>query len=129
MWVNPFELGLVKRVLTELNFKHIQVLVWYKSGFNQVSGPACTFLPATELAIIAFHGDLSAAVNYLSMPLDPLLRHNIIIGPKMGKRAIDAKGREINPCEKPAYLAEWILRKLNKPGDTVMSLASAPVGT
>ena len=25
MWVNPFELGLVKRVLTELNFKHIQV--------------------------------------------------------------------------------------------------------
>ena len=120
LWCNPFELGLVKKVLKNLSFKHIQVLTWYKSGFNQVSGPACTFLPATELAIIAFHGEVTTAPRYLNMPLDPLQRHNHIIGPKMGKRAVDNDQQEINPCEKPAYLAEWILRKLTKTGDTVV---------
>ena len=120
LWCNPFELGLVKKVMTEMDFKHYQVLTWYKSGFNQVSGPACTFLPATELAIIAFHGNVSSASQYLTMPNDPLQRHNIIIGPRMGKRALDLLGSEINPCEKPAYLAEWILRKITKPGDTVV---------
>ena len=54
------------------------------------------------------------------MPADPLQRHNIIIGPKMGKRAVDVDEKEINVCEKPAYLSEWILRKLTKPGDTVV---------
>ena len=120
LWCNPFELGLVKKVMTDNDFKHYQVLTWYKSGFNQVSGPACTFLPTTEVAIIAFHGNVSTASQYLTMPIDPLQRHNIIIGPKMGKRALDLLGAEINPCEKPAYLAEWILRKITKPGDTVV---------
>ena len=120
LWVNLFETGLVKKVLTELNFKHIQSLTWYKSGFNTVSGPACTFLPATEVAIIAFHGDIKMAVHSINMPSDPLQRHNIIIGPKMGKRAVDVDEKEINVCEKPAYLSEWILRKLTKPGDTVV---------
>ena len=120
LWCNPFELALVKRVLKNLSFKHIQVLTWYKSGYNQVSGPACTFLPATEMAIIAFHGEVTAAPRYLNMPLDPLQRHNHVIGPKMGKRAVDNDQEEINPCEKPAYLAEWILRKLTKTGDTVV---------
>ena len=120
LWVNLVETGLVKKVLTELNFKHIQSLTWYKSGFNTVSGPACTFLPATEVAIIAFHGDIKMAVHSINMPSDPLQRHNIIIGPKMGKRAVDVDEKEINVCEKPAYLSEWILRKLTKPGDTVI---------
>ena len=120
MWCSPFELALVKKVMMDLNFKYIQVLTWYKSGYNQVSGPACTFLPATEMAIIGFQGNPSTAAQYLNMPADPLQRHNVIIGPKMGKRAIDAEGKEINQTEKPMYLSEWILRKLTKPGDTVV---------
>ena len=72
------------------------------------------------MAIVAFHGDVSTAVWYLNMPMDPLQRHNIIIGPKMGKRAVDTAQVEIKPCEKPAYLAECILRRLTKPGDTVI---------
>ena len=120
LWCQTFEHGLVQKIMKVQGFKHIQVLTWYKSGYNQVSGPACTYLPATETAIIAFHGDVATAVRYLNMPLDPLQRHNIIIGPKMGKRAVDTAQVEINPCEKPAYLAECILRRLTKPGDTVV---------
>ena len=57
MWCNPFELALVYKVMADLGFKYIQVLTWYKNGFNQVSGLACTFLPATEFAIIGFQGN------------------------------------------------------------------------
>jgi hypothetical protein len=28
LWCNPFELGLVKKVLKNLSFKHMQVLTW-----------------------------------------------------------------------------------------------------
>jgi hypothetical protein len=120
MWCNPFELALVQKVVVDLNFKHIQVLTWYKSGFNQVTGPACTFLPATEMAIIGFQGNPTTAAQYINMPADPLQRHNIIIGPTMGKRDVVSHENEINPSEKPMYAAEWILRKLTKPGDTVI---------
>ena len=120
MWTNPFQLGLVRQVLEDNGFKFIQILTWYKQSFNVVNGPACTFLPSTEVAVIAFHGNPTFGAQYLNMPLDPLQRHNILIGPKMGKRAVDTEGKEVNPCEKPEYVAEWILRKLTKPGDNVI---------
>ena len=69
--------------------------------------------------IVAFYG-APTAVNYINMPTDPLQHHNIINGPKMGKRAVDVDEKEINPCEKPDYFAEWILRRLTKAGDNVI---------
>jgi hypothetical protein len=119
LWCNVFELGLVRKVLAEANCKHIQVLTWYKHNLNQQTGTTASFLPATEVCIVGYFGKPEAAVAYLSMPQDPLQRHNIIIGPRMGKKALDVLGKDINPCEKPAYLAEWILRKVTKPGDTI----------
>ena len=58
----------------------------------------------TEVDIVAFYG-APTAVNYINMPTDPLQHHNIINGPKMGKRAVDVDEKEINPCEKPDYFA------------------------
>ena len=120
LWTNPFQLGIVKKVLEEQSFKHIQILTWYKQSFNMVTAPPCIFLPTTEVAVIAFHGNVNVASQYLNMPPDPLERHNILIGPKMGKRAVDNEGKDVNLCEKPDYVAEWILRKLTKPGDNVI---------
>ena len=47
-------------------------------------------VPATEMAIIGFQGNPTTAAQYINMPADPLQRHNIIIGPKMDKRAVDS---------------------------------------
>ena len=120
LWTNPCEIGNVTKVLMENGFKHIQYLTWYKQSFNMVTSPPCMFLPATEIAVIAFYGNTSHGSQYLNMPTDPLQRHNILIGPKMGKRAVDTEGRDVNVCEKPEYIAEWILRRLTKPGDNVI---------
>jgi hypothetical protein len=120
LWCSAYELGLVRKVLTEMNFKHIQLLTWYKHNSNHMSGPAMSFLHATEVCIIAYAGKMESAPEFLNMPSDPLKRHNIIIGPRMGKKSVDVEGKEVNPCEKPDYLSEWILRKVTKPGDTVL---------
>ena len=45
--------------------------------------------------IVAFYG-APTEVNYINMPTDPLQHHNIINGPKMGKRAVDVDEKEIN---------------------------------
>lgn len=120
LWCNVYELGLLKKVLSDMNFKHIQVVTWYKHNSNLMSGPNMSFLYATEVCIIAHAGKMESAPEFLNMPNDPLHRHNIIIGPRMGKKSVDVEGKEVNPCEKPDYLSEWILRKVTKPGDTVL---------
>ena len=120
LWSNVFELGLVKKVLADMNFKHIQVLTWYKHNLNHVAGTTMSFLHASEVCIIAHAGKMEAAAEFLNMPSDPLQRHDVIIGPRKGKKSLDVEGKEINPYEKPDYLSEWILRKVTKPGDTVL---------
>lgn len=120
LWTNHFQLGLVQACLLELNFKHIQVLTWHKNNFNQVTSAPCSLVHATEVAVIAFHGNPSKAAQYVSMPESPLERHNMLSGPKLGKKSVDLDEKEINPCEKPPYVAEWILRRLTKPGDNVL---------
>jgi hypothetical protein len=120
LWSNHFQLGLVQSCLAELNFKHIQVLTWHKNNFNQVTSAPCSMLHTTEVAIVAFHGNPSKAAQYINMPENPLERHDILVGPKLAKKCLDLEEKEINPCEKPAYVAEWILRRLTRPGDNVL---------
>ncbi len=79
LWCNAYELSLVKKVLTEMNFKHIQLLTWYKHNSNHMSGPSMSFLYATEVCIIAHAGKMESVPEFLNMPSDPLERHKIII--------------------------------------------------
>ena len=119
-WVPSSQAGEMRKVLTKAGFTNLQDLFWWKQDLTRV-GPMHMMVEAVEMCVVGMKDYAPKGVAKLSMPTDPRLRHNIVIGPALTSYAMHPTDKTpINVREKPEYLAHKIVDPYLQPLDWVM---------
>ena len=109
LWVHPNQVTLMTKCMEAAGYRNLQMLYWYKDDIN-MSGPVFRMNSAVEVAIVGYYGNVKAeSRGAFNLPVNPVMRHNMIIGPSKRNLSKNAKGEPINIHEKPDYLSEFII--------------------
>ena len=127
IWCEVFQCAVVAKALEAANYSHVQPIYWYKYEQNQQLA-AHLRVPAVEVGMIAYHGVVSQFSTFINLPMDLYDRHNIVIGPGQRTYIRSPEGDVINPCQKPAYLAQYFGKHYCQPNANVVVLGSGAGG-
>ena len=127
IWCDYRQVAMVEKALESASYNHIQPIYWYKVEQNQQLA-AHLRVPAVEVGLIAFHGQVTAFSSYINVPMDLYDRHNIVLGPGQRTYIRNTEGVVVNPCQKPPYLAEYFGQQYCQPHANVVVLGSGAGG-
>ncbi len=102
--------------LEEYGYQHVSQIHWYKANQN-LEGPQ-QLIFAFELIIIAWRSGFTGMPFH--MERNPMRRHNIIVGPALRVHHKHSNGENINPYQKPAYIAYQLCKVFAQPLDNIL---------
>ena len=127
LWVHIFQLQTVSEALRATGHDNVQVLFWHKVDARH-NAPQHLFVPAIEVAVVAYHKSNAKYSEHLNMPATLAERQNLVIGPGQHKYDRDSNDKPINIHQKPAWLSELIGGWYAKTGAHVVVLGSGAGG-
>ena len=127
IWFDARQFAIVEKALEAAAYNNIQSVYWYKAEQNQTC-PVHLRVPAVEVGIIAFHGQVTNFSAFINLPTDLFDRHNILVGPGQRTYVKTATDVTVNVCQKPAHLSEYFGKHYCQPHSNLVVLGSGAGG-
>lgn len=89
-------------------------------------------VPSVECILVCLLRALTEDEDYWArpdMPVNPLERHSLILGPTVHKFLLDDGGQIVNRCQTPTYLAQALMKRYMKTECQVVLVPTAGTGS